>query len=96
MIRTNGCPQCHHTPSSRFGDHGQECYCQCHDVADAAPELLAALKEAKETIRTWHDMQVRSWQPAQDDSLWELYDANSPEMKLINAALAKATGKEKT
>jgi hypothetical protein len=37
------CPDCHHSPSRRIADHGAECQCKCHDVADAAPELLAAL-----------------------------------------------------
>lgn len=38
------CPECHHRPSGRFDAAGGECYCKCHDVADAAPYLLAALK----------------------------------------------------
>ena len=36
------CPECHHRPSMRDGDPAY-CYCACHDVADAAPDLLAAL-----------------------------------------------------
>ncbi len=48
-----------------------------------APELvndglLAALEEAKQVIKTWH-------MPAG----WEIYDRCSPEMKLINAAIAR-------
>ncbi len=37
------CPKCHHFPSGRHsGDYNARCYCRCHDVTDAAPELLAA------------------------------------------------------
>lgn len=46
----------------------------------AAPELLAALQTAAETIRAWHG-----------EDLWDNYQ-HSPEMKEINAAIAKATG----
>jgi len=38
------CPECHHMPSGRFDAAGMQCYCRCHDVADAAPELLGACK----------------------------------------------------
>ena len=48
----------------------------------AAPDLLAALMTAKEVIRVWHG-----------PNAWEIYDRVSPEMKAINAALAKAEGK---
>jgi hypothetical protein len=51
----------------------------------AAPELLEALKEAKELIRFFHG-----------DPAWEIYDSSSPEMKRLNAAIAKATGAEGT
>ncbi len=42
-------------------------------------ELLAALERAKECIKIWHG-----------DIAWEVYDKHAPEMKLINAAIAKA------
>jgi hypothetical protein len=42
-------------------------------------ELLAALKKAKRTIQAWHGKDG-----------WEIYDRYSPEMKIINAAIAKA------
>lgn len=45
----------------------------------AAPELLDALKKAKETIFTLHGA-----------SGWDIYDRCSPEMKIINGAIAKA------
>jgi len=38
------CSECHHLPSERFNSGGVQCYCRCHDVADAGPELLAACK----------------------------------------------------
>lgn len=48
----------------------------------AAPEMLEALKTAKDTIRAWHG-----------PNDWEIYDRSSPEMKAINAAIAKAEGR---
>lgn len=36
------CKECHHRPSMRVAEHGAECQCACHDIADASPELLAA------------------------------------------------------
>jgi hypothetical protein len=51
----------------------------------AAPELLEALKEAKELIQFFHG-----------DPAWEIYDSSSPEMKRLNAAISKATGAEGT
>lgn len=38
------CKECHHRPSCRFDMNGWECHCECHNVADAAPDMLAALK----------------------------------------------------
>ena len=49
----------------------------------AAPDLLAALEEAKRTIKAHHGPEA-----------WDLYDAHSPEMKKINAAIAKAKGED--
>ena len=46
----------------------------------AAPELLTALYKACNTIRAWHG-----------EAGWSIYEENSPEMKLITAAIAKAT-----
>lgn len=48
----------------------------------AAPDLLAALRRAKETIRVWHG-----------PNAWDIYDRVSPEMVAINAAIAKAEGR---
>lgn len=41
--------------------------------------LEAALKQAKETIKAWHG-----------PVMWDIYDARSPKMKQINAAIADA------
>lgn len=46
-------------------------------------EFLAALKSAKSTIRNWHDM-LHTYPGA-----WAIYERNAPEMKAINAAIAK-------
>lgn len=48
----------------------------------AAPDMLEALKTAKETIRAWHG-----------PNAWEIYDRVSPEMRVINEAIAKAEGR---
>lgn len=55
----------------------------------AAPELLAALKLAVETIREWHGMHEPDDMASET---WRLYQG-SPEMKAINAAIAKAEGR---
>lgn len=46
-----------------------------------APDLLVVLKKAKEVIRIWHG-----------EVAWEIYNKRSPEMKIINAAIAYITG----
>lgn len=66
-----------------MGSAGHEGPNGCSDenarLIAAAPDLLEALKTAKETIRLWHG-------PVS----WDIYDRASPEMKAINAAIAKA------
>jgi hypothetical protein len=54
----------------------------------AAPDLLDALKRARDTIRNWHGMNEPD---DMADAMWQLYQS-SPEMKTINAAIAKAEG----
>jgi hypothetical protein len=58
----------------------------------AAPELLAALKRAVDTIHAWHDM---TGNLSEDDkaTAWRIYRTHAPEMKAINAAIAKAEGR---
>jgi hypothetical protein len=56
----------------------------------AAPDLLEALISARQTIRTWQGMGLEG--DAEHD-LWEAYQA-SPEMRQINAAVAKARGQQ--
>lgn len=56
-------------------------------------EAIAALKSAKQTIRTWHDMRTLHGIPIAKETIeqnWRIYEKNAPEMKAINAALAKA------
>lgn len=52
------------------------------NLISAAPDMLEALKAAKDAIRAWHG-----------SNAWEIYDRSSPEMKAINAAIAKAEGR---
>ena len=50
----NPCPKRHHAPSERTDvdslNYRVSCECRCHDVADLAPELLAACKKAYEGL----------------------------------------------
>jgi hypothetical protein len=40
------CKECHHRPSERIEEgYVARCYCSCHDVADASPDLLAACEQ---------------------------------------------------
>ena len=57
------CQQCHHRPSVRFVPYGAECTCRCHDIADAAPELLAAC----ELMAGWLK-QSGGWDEAMEDN----------------------------
>lgn len=77
------CNECHHVPSGRWTDEGRTCYCKCHDVADAAQELLASCKEALDLIASEHQ-QV-------DSGEWDSDDARGVA-ELLEAAIAKATG----
>ena len=54
----------------------------------AAPEMLAALEVARETIKTWHEI---GGPEDTAGSAWRSYQ-RSPEMVAINDAIAKATG----
>lgn len=54
---------------------------------DLHRQCLAALVEAKRTIRAWHDMPVNGKRP--DPGIWDIYDGNSPEMMRINAAIRR-------
>ena len=52
------------------------------NVIVAAPDTLSALKHARTLIHIWHG-----------DAGWDIYDRHSPEMRGINAAIAKAEGR---
>ena len=55
----------------------------CHNAmifaADAIDDLVAALEEARRTIKALHGPVA-----------WDIFERNAPEMKRIDAALAKA------
>lgn len=55
----------------------------------AAPDLLAALKRAVDTIRAFHGLGLPSHAEVE---MWNLYQ-QSPEMQAINDAIAKAEGR---
>jgi len=40
------CKECHHQPSGRFDTAGMQCFCQCHDLADAASDRGTRLADA--------------------------------------------------
>ena len=50
-------------------------------------DLEKALIGAKETIRVWHGM--GSLDEKQQNSMWEIYDNQSPDMRPINWVLEK-------
>ncbi len=58
---------------------------EVEELRAALATLTQALKTARDTIRIWHGM---------DGGTWEIYNQNSPEMKEINAALAKIDAAE--
>lgn len=60
---------------------------QTEQIEAQNARLLEALKEAKTAIRTWHGMGMGK---ENEESIWKLYEQNSPEMKRINAAIAEA------
>ena len=57
----------------------------------AAPELLAALTRAVETMRELHGIGLTG-SPRTAVAMWALYQ-QSPEMQAIHAAIAKAEGR---
>lgn len=76
------------TPDSRdwWQEVAQGLGVRIHVVKTERDELLAALKSAVETIRVWHNM---GHYAGEADRVWALYQ-ESPEMKAINAAIARA------
>lgn len=59
---------------------GDEAAANCRLIA-AAPDLLEALREAMDAVKTFHG-----------PDCWDIYEQHSPEMKRWRAAIAKATG----
>jgi len=60
---------------------------QVFDLRAEIAALKATLKDAKECIRIWHNMDCHGMDQEQIDGLWQSYDQNSPEMNRINAML---------
>lgn len=52
-----------------------------------ADKLRAALLTAVETIRIWHNMDLRN--PETASALWDTYWRHSPEMRVIREALSQ-------
>jgi hypothetical protein len=64
------------------------------DLFAAAPDLLAAVEKAIDTIYDWYTMPHAGSMPQSEEmkaESWRLYQ-NSPEMKMLHAAVAKARG----
>lgn len=77
------CPECHHTPSCRVAEYGAECQCQCHDVADASPDLLAALKDL-----------ISSRPTKEPPKEFAVAHRNWEKFQRARAAIAKAEGQQ--
>ena len=85
----DSCSECERLGSAEYvidgppgGNHGQFSHEPDARLIAAAPELLEALKKAKDVIRVWHG-----------PIAWDIYDRASPEMTEINAAIANAEGR---
>ena len=72
------CQECHHLPSSRVTLGIGRCYCGCHDVADAAPVLLAACEGVLPILERMDTLQHLT--------------PKFPELDAVRAAIAKAKG----
>jgi len=48
-------------------------------------KIIEVLKEAKETIKTWHNMGQE--EENIKGTMWDIYNRNSPEMKRLNAMI---------
>jgi len=68
----------------------EEFVANAHLIA-AAPDLLAAVHRAVETIRALHDIGLIG-SPHAAEEMWALYQ-QSPEMQAIHAAITKAEGR---
>lgn len=81
------CKECHHRPSERCSQaengYSAECYCQCHDVADASPDLL----EVCESIAHAVNMQIE-----EGNDEWQNVELTPEIVKAVFAAIRKAKG----
>jgi hypothetical protein len=66
---------------TKFEDAGEK------RLRDAAPELLAKLKEAVQVIQAWHNMNERNEDQAK--RMWDIYYTMAPEMRPIRELLEK-------
>lgn len=62
------CRECHHFPSGRTAEHGAECQCSCHDLADRAPQMSAILDRALRELESCRHALAELIET--DDSFW--------------------------
>jgi hypothetical protein len=56
------------------------------NINEELTELVSALKEAKETIRSLHGIGMPD---TEEEKIWKIYNGNAPEMKRLNSVLEK-------
>ena len=84
-----------HSVEGLFNIDEAECVmkvCLAEDVKKLemlCDELLSALLEAKETIKTWHNM---GHSEKESEYIWQIYSNRAPEMLKLNETIKKATG----
>ena len=78
------CPECHHYPSGRIAEYSATCDCSCHDVADAAPELLSACQN----VADWLNQHADAAEKFAESTPWESLAANSRREALAFRRLA--------
>jgi len=61
------------------------------NINEELTELVSALKEAKETIRSLHGIGTPD---AEEEKIWKIYNGNAPEMKRLNSVLEKYVDEE--
>ncbi len=73
-MKVEHCEICHHKPSRRMDAELRRCDCKCHDVADAAPQLLAACKEVAARLHDQANEMICQNLMAESDFLREMRD----------------------
>lgn len=64
-------------------DNKEKIFFRAYDVQNERQKLLLALRDARNTIRTWHGMNMDK---ATEEMMWELYQ-KSPEIKRLNETI---------